>query len=130
MYPAPSDTITIPLVDLYDFLTRKERPMPEPTQTTTTRKTKRGYRRLSVLLKSSDYNMIAGMAEDENRTAEQQAAHMLHKMLIELQADVIRTAYRQAEDRRLNGPAPDPMDDLPGELEDDDEVTVAEVGER
>lgn len=95
-----NETVTLRVADLYDFLTRKEQPMPDLNQATSVKKVKRGYRRVSMLLKLEEYNAIAGMAEQESRTPDQQAAYMLKRMLSELQVESIRGAYREAEDRR------------------------------
>ena len=96
----PSDlaeqTVTVPLLDLYDLLMRKERPMTEPK----TKATKRGYRRVSMLLPVQEYDLIARMAEREERTPDQQATHMVRQLLRELHVEAIRTAYTEAVDRR------------------------------
>jgi hypothetical protein len=72
-----------------------EKPMPDLSQATSVKRVKRGYRRVSMMLKVSEYDVIAQMAEQENRTPDQQAAYMLRRLLSDL---------RGAYDRQLNGP--------------------------
>jgi hypothetical protein len=104
-------TVTIPVVDLYDLLTREEIPMPTaPNQT----KTKRGYRRLSFVVKLAEYDLLSQIAEAESRTPDQQALWFLRRAFSEVQTEAIRGAYREALNRRIsdaeeeNGVAIDP----------------------
>jgi hypothetical protein len=76
-----TQTVTIAVTDLYDLLTRKETPMPELTRATTVSRTKRGYRRISMTLKLAEWEIIARMAEVEDRTPDQQALHMLRRLI-------------------------------------------------
>lgn len=99
------ETVTVPLLDLYELLMRAqsaesaERKDPQMTAPKT-QATKRGYRRLSMVLKVAEYEMIAAMAEQEDRTADQQALHMVRRLLSELQVEAIKDGYRQAVSRR------------------------------
>lgn len=96
-----NQTVTIPVVDLYDFLTRrKDDPMPDLNQATTVKRVKRGYRKVSMMLTVGEFEMLSKMAELETRSPDQQAAHMMRRMLVELQSEAIKTAYRDAEQRR------------------------------
>jgi len=104
-------TVTIPVVDLYDLLTREEIPMPTaPNQP----KTKRGYRRLSFVVKLAEYDLLSQIAEAESRTPDQQALWFLRRAFSEVQTEAIRGAYREALNRRMsdaeeeNGVAIDP----------------------
>jgi hypothetical protein len=99
------ETVTIRVADLYEYLFRRRggSTMPDLNQATTVKRAKRGYRRISMLLKVSEYETIAQIAEQESRTPDQQAAHMLRKLLIELQTEAIRRGYKEAVDRRVEG---------------------------
>lgn len=91
-------TVTIPVVDLYDFLTKEENPMPTaPNQP----KTKRGYRRVSFVVKLSEYELLSQIADAESRTPDQQALWFLRRAFTEVQSEAIRGAYREAENRRV-----------------------------
>jgi hypothetical protein len=93
------ETVTVPLLDLYDLLTRrtrKELPVPDLTRATTVKKAKRGYRRLSMTIMVAEYNLIAAMAQQEDRSPEQQALHMLRQLLKELHAEAIKAGYRES----------------------------------
>jgi hypothetical protein len=95
------DTVTVAVADLYDFLNRHmEEPMPELEKATTTRKLKRGWRKISMNLRVAEYDTLAKMAEEEERTPDQQAAYLLRQKLSDLAVDAIKAAYREAEDRR------------------------------
>jgi hypothetical protein len=58
--------------------------MPDLNQATSVKRAKRGYRRVSMLIKTSDYEMLSKMAEEESRTPDQQAAFLLRLKLQEL----------------------------------------------
>lgn len=99
------ETVTVTLLDLYDLLMRaqrKDRAMPDLNNATTTKTTKRGYRRISMTLKLAEYEVIAKMAEAEDRTPDQQALHMLRRLIGELHVEAIKSAYREAEARRAD----------------------------
>lgn len=90
-------TVTIPVVDLYDFLMREERPMPDLNQATSVKRAKRGYRTVRMTLATREYEALAKMAEVETRTPDQQAAHMLRALMSNLENNA-RTL-----DARLSG---------------------------
>jgi hypothetical protein len=75
--------------------------MPDFEKATTTRRTaKRGYRRVSFLLKTNEYEVLDKMAEGESRTADQQAMYLLRLAMRERAVQAIKGAVMEAEDRR------------------------------
>jgi len=64
---------------------------------------KRGHRRVTFLLKTSEYAALDAMAEAESRTADQQAMHLLRLAMRELEVRAIKDAVQDAEDRRRDG---------------------------
>lgn len=70
-------------------------------------KTRRGFRRLSLVIRTAEYDLIAKIAEEEQREPAQQAAFMLRRLLVELEAEAIKGVYREAEDRRASDDGPD-----------------------
>ena len=120
----PADeTVTVRVSDLYDYMRRhaslEELPMPDTNSATTVKKVKRGFRKVSMTLRVQEYEMLAQMAAEEERTADQQAAYLLRQKLSELSVEAIKGAYREAEARRngeaeemeevVFGPADDPV---------------------
>lgn len=93
-------TVTIPVVDLYDFLTRrKDDPMPDLNQATSVKRVKRGYRKVSMTLRLHEYETLSRIAERETRTPDQQAAHMMRDLIKELNEAQEHNA-RFAEERK------------------------------
>ena len=126
LVPAPpsplailDETVTVPVADLYDLLTRKERPMPETNRSP---RAPRGFRRVTVTLPSDIYRLLEGMAREESRSPEQQAAFMLRRVFSELAEEAKAHTRMAAYGRALS--------DAERADADDEEETVAEVGER
>lgn len=82
------ETVTVSVADLYDYLSRhtghEEEPMPDTNAATTVKKVKRGWRRVSMNLRLAEYDLLARMAEEEERTPDQQAAFLLRQKLNEM----------------------------------------------
>jgi hypothetical protein len=102
-------TVTIPLTDLYDLLTRKGLTMTEPK----TRGTKRGYRRVSMMLPLAEYTRLSAMAEMQTRTPDQQALFLLRQMLVPKQGPSLVDEL----DGLLPDELPDEDDAVPEPLE-------------
>jgi hypothetical protein len=107
MVPAPptslallDETVTIPLTDLYDLLTRKGLTMTEPK----TKPVKRGYRRVTMLLPAKDYEYLSRLAAEQTRDPAQQALYLLRQKLEEVSDDRLNAVSFRERD---NGEALD-----------------------
>jgi hypothetical protein len=78
--------VTIPVTDLYDLLTRKDRAMPDLNNATTVGRAKRGYRTVKMTLKLNEWEFLSDLADAEDRTPDQQALHLLRQIIKEHQA--------------------------------------------
>ena len=102
-------TVTILVADLYDYLTRhEEEPMPDMDKATTVRKVKRGWRRVSMNLRLQEYDFLARMAEDQERTPDQQAAYLLRQKLEEINDEALSAAALTGNGRLTVETAADP----------------------
>ena len=138
---ADEPTVTIRVSDLYYYMLRKtdgptkEIPMPdfanadaEPTQTQargTRRAAKRGYRKLALTIRVAEYDLLEKMAEEEQRSPDQQAAYLLRQKLRDLEVEAIKLTYREAEERREDAGAPDGqyLDEIEADLEAEEEAS-------
>lgn len=119
LLPAPptslailEETVTVRVADLYELLTRKGLPMTEPK----TRGTKRGYRRVSMMLSVAEYNRLAAQAEEQTRTPDQQALFLLRRVLTDTDTNARQGPGLAHE---LDGLLPD---DIPDSLADEDDA--------
>lgn len=93
------ETVTVSVADLYDYLSRHvEEPMPDTNATTSVKKMKRGWRRLSMSLRVHEYDLLAKIAEEESRTPDQQAAYLLRQKLAEMLEAPLGNGNGQAEE--------------------------------
>lgn len=65
-------------------------------QKTPRRVARRGFRRVSLMLRTKEYEYLATLAEEQDRTPDQQAAHLLRLKLQDV-------GYERAEQASLEG---------------------------
>lgn len=74
--------------------------MPDLNKATSVTRAKRGYRTVRMVLPVNVYDLLTKIGEMSFRTPDQQAAYYVNQALSDVQADAIRMAIREAEDRR------------------------------